>query len=56
MKLLIDMNLAPRWANLLSDAGIDDGRDRSVGPRLQEARTTVHLFVWLQYVLQASHI
>ena len=23
MKLLIDMNLSPRWVNLLSDAGID---------------------------------
>jgi predicted nuclease of predicted toxin-antitoxin system len=23
MKLLIDMNLSPRWVNLLADAGID---------------------------------
>jgi predicted nuclease of predicted toxin-antitoxin system len=33
MKLLVDMNLSPRWVNLLSDAGIEAAHWSTLGAR-----------------------
>jgi predicted nuclease of predicted toxin-antitoxin system len=32
MKLLVDMNLSPRWVGLLTDAGVEAAHWSSVGP------------------------
>ncbi len=33
MKLLVDMNLSPRWVNLLADAGIEAAHWSMLGAR-----------------------